>query len=305
MTTTIDAAPVIDATAIDPISGIDTSAYDNATPEQIVEWNRVFAPLAPLAQEIEGNGAGDNGTGPSLFPATMSARALAMAVIAAMVWIVEGIRPVGLTVIGSRPKRGKSWLELLIAVCVAMGQALFGVFAVTSGAVLYLALEDSAGRMKRRLEILGLGHPTNLEFAFTWPRLDKGGLQALRAWLECHPDAREIVIDTWPRIKPPRPRGADPYESDYGAMAILQGLALEFGVAIVLVLHQRKAPDDDIFATITGTLGNVAAADVIAVLLRKGSRGTLALTGRDLGERTLARGTRASLALPCSTPRRN
>ncbi|MCX7012126.1 MAG: AAA family ATPase [Candidatus Sumerlaeota bacterium] len=224
----------------------------------------------------------------STAPKTMSAAALAVAILPPMLWIVEGYRPVGLTVIASRPKRGKSWLELLTAVCVASGRALFGQFAVTAGWALYLALEDSAARMKRRLEILGVGHPEVLEIAFDWPRIGKGGLEAFEAWLQAHVGARSIIIDTWPRIKPARQRNADPYEHDYEARAMMQALAIKHGVAVVLILHQRKAPDGDVFLTVSGSTANTAAADVIAVLQRKGSRGTLAVTGRDLEERTLS-----------------
>ena len=224
-------------------------------------------------------------------PATITAAALDRKEYPEQRQIIEKIRPEGQTVLGSRPKKGKSWLELGFAVAVASGTRALGAFETTAGDVLYLALEDSERRIKSRLQML-LGEepkPERLHFATKWPRLDAGGLDALRLWLEQHPDAAMIIIDTFTRVRPPKPPGADPYQADSEATAALQRLALEFHVAIVLVMHQRKSAADDVFDTISGTMGMTASADVVSVLTRENSgEGRLNLTGRDIEERTLA-----------------
>jgi hypothetical protein len=157
--------------------------------------------------------------------------------------------------------------------------------------VLYLALEDGPSRMKDRMACL-VGDdvwPARLSFAHQWPRLDKGGFEALRIWLRQHPDAAMIVIDTFTRIRPPKDARGDSYQQDADVTALLQGLALEFHVAIVLVLHQRKAQSDDPFDSVSGTLGMTASADAIAVLDRKpkAQEGKLSVTGRDIEEQAL------------------
>ena len=206
--------------------------------------------------------------------------------------IIAGIRPEGLTVLGARPKKGKSWLELLNALRVAAGGLALGMFPVEQGDVLYLALEDSERRMQSRVQTL-MGDapwPADLHFAYSWPRLDKGGFEALRVWLRQHPRASMIVIDTFTRVRPPKDARGDSYQQDADATAQLQGLALEYHVSIVLILHQRKASSDDPFDTISGTLGMTASADVVSVLTRKPKSpdGELAITGRDIEEQRLA-----------------
>ena len=67
---------------------------------------------------------------------------LAKAEFAPPRWAVPGIVPVGLSSLAGRPKLGKSWLALQIAVAVGCGGRLFDL-KIDPGKVLYLALEDS------------------------------------------------------------------------------------------------------------------------------------------------------------------
>jgi hypothetical protein len=59
----------------------------------------------------------------------------------------------------------------------------------------------------------------------------------------------------------------------------LRQLASEFGIAIVVVHHLRKADADDAFDTVSGTLGLTGAPDSILVLKRD-STGHFVLHGR-------------------------
>lgn len=206
--------------------------------------------------------------------------------------IIRPYRPEGLSILAGRPKKGKSWAALSESIAVSSGGLALGMFETTAGEVLYLALEDSEPRMQSRMRTLHGDNPwpTRLHFAHTWPRLDHGGLDALRRWLQTHPGAAMVIADTFTRIRPPKGKDADSYQADSEATAALQRLALDFHVSIVLVLHQRKAAADDIFDSISGTLGLTGSADVISVLTRenKSDQGKLHLTGRDIEERTLA-----------------
>src|SRR5262249_44319705 len=75
------------------------------------------------------------------------------------------------------------------------------------------------------------------------------------------------------------------YQSDYLALLELRALANEFGIAIPVSHHLRKAEADDPFDTISGTLGLTGAVDSILVLKRD-SYGSYVLhgKGRDLVE---------------------
>src|SRR5262249_58141949 len=63
-------------------------------------------------------------------------------------WAVEGILPEGVTVLAGKPKLGKSWLALNVALAVAGGGVALGAVRVEGGLVLYLALEDTRRRLQ-------------------------------------------------------------------------------------------------------------------------------------------------------------
>lgn len=206
--------------------------------------------------------------------------------------IVKGILVEGLTILASRPKLGKSWLALQVAIAVASGAVALGSIAVEAGPVLYLALEDNRRRLKSRLEKLlhGGQAPSDLYLATDWPRLDKGGDGSLRNWVADH-RPRLVVVDTLARVRPSNRRD-DRYGADYDDAGKIKAIADDFGLAIVLVHHQRKLVAEDPLDTVSGTLGLVGAADAVLVLKRERGRhdATMFVTGRDIEERELALG---------------
>ena len=205
---------------------------------------------------------------------------------------VQDIIPEGLTLFAGKPKLGKSWLVLSVALAVASGGRAFGKIPVKQGAVLYLALEDSHRRLQTRLEqVLGDDTPPDaLEFRTEIPRLDDGGILEIRDWLDSHPDARLIIIDTLARVKPRAAKNAQLYDADSDSLKPLHRLALERGLAILIVHHTRKAGADDVFDTISSSTGLTGIVDAMMVLRR--ARGeataTLSVTGRDIEEQDLA-----------------
>lgn len=66
--------------------------------------------------------------------------------------LIEGIMPPGAFFIYGKPKIGKSWLALQIALAVSTGGKVFDRPA-RKGKVLYLALEDGERRLKRRMTL--------------------------------------------------------------------------------------------------------------------------------------------------------
>ena len=128
-------------------------------------------------------------------------------------WAVDGILPEGAFILGGRPKMGKSWLSLSIALAVATGGKALGRAAVQAGDVLVLALEDSERRLQERLRLLLAGDASadvsRLTMRTDCPRLDKGGTLVVQSWLESHPGARLVVVDTLAKVKPRRRSGGD------------------------------------------------------------------------------------------------
>jgi hypothetical protein len=198
---------------------------------------------------------------------------------------VYGLFSEGVTLFAGKPKAGKSWCGLGIAIAVASGGLALSSIPVEQGDVLYLALEDGKRRLKNRLQqILGNGTvPAKLDIATEWNRLDEGGLEALEEWLQSHPDARLIVIDTLKRVRPKGNGRAQLYDNDYEAIAPTADLARRYGVSIVFIHHTRKMESEDPIDLISGSFGLSGSADGVVVLKRGRGRSEAELyaTGRD------------------------
>ena len=144
---------------------------------------------------------------------------------------LPGIIPTGLTILGGRPKRGKSWLMLQCAYALATG-GKFLDHDLAKNKVIYYALEDSPRRLKDRLAKFEPDPDALIEFERELKPLHLGGLDQIRAAAEDH---YLIVIDTLGRSMP----GRD-FSKDAGLFADvlgqLQTIAIEKNIAIVVIL---------------------------------------------------------------------
>jgi|GEM_PF-4354222 len=205
-------------------------------------------------------------------------------------WSVPGILPEGYVLLAGKPKVGKSWLVLALAVAVASGGRALGSVQVEAGDVLYLALEDHPRRLQERLCKIGDAWPERLHLVTVWSRLGAGGIEALEAWLTAHSQARLVIIDTLARVRLPHSRNGDAYAEDYAVGETIKKLADQYSVCILVIHHRRKMDAEDPFDTVSGTNGLTGSADATLVLQRDRSTptATLHVTGRDVEEQTLA-----------------
>ena len=186
-----------------------------------------------------------------------TAEALRTMIFDPIKYVVPGFIVEGLTLFAGKPKIGKSWLLTHAAWAVADGNYTLGGIACEAGDVLYAALEDNKRRLQRRMtKLFGMAPwPKRLTFVNEMPRLAEGGLKFIKAWIESVDRPRLIIIDTLAMVRMPNRKDQNSYDADYTAVKDLRDLAAEYGVAIVLVHHLRKAEADDPFDTISGTLG--------------------------------------------------
>ena len=178
---------------------------------------------------------------------------LQLAVFPPLAHIAGDIIVEGLTLLAARPKIGKTWMALEIAVAIPTGGTCLGDTQCEKGGVLFLALEDNPRRMQRRLTKLLGAHKADWPHVATfhdWPRADQGGVEALREWLAEHPNTRLVVIDVLQRFRKLVMGGKQTYEADYEAVAELQRVASDFpGLAILVVHHLRKGELETIHST--------------------------------------------------------
>jgi len=206
--------------------------------------------------------------------------------------ILPELIPEGVTVLAGKPKIGKSFLALDVCIAVAAGRFVLGETKPVAGDALYLALEDSQRRLKKRMDKLmqAQAWPERLQLHTEWKRLDQGGLDDLVEWCKAHPEARLIWIDTLVKIRPIMGRNEQTYAYDYRAIEGLQRIAGQYQVGIVLNHHLRKmASEDDAMDDVSGTLGLTAAADTIIVMKRHSGLTKIFVRGRDLEEAGICR----------------
>lgn len=209
-------------------------------------------------------------------------------------WAIPGLLSEGLTILAGKPKLGKSWMALNLALTIAAGGMALGSIRVQAGDVLYLALEDRLRRIRDRsakvLKGLSIAAPARLSVAVEWKRQDKGGVQDLANWLGQASDPRLVVIDVWAKFRSPAKSKGSAYEQDYEQLTEVKSMADHYGASVLALHHTRKSAAEDVFDEISGTLGIAGAADGSMVLARARGKneGTLAMTGRDIEEQTLA-----------------
>ena len=203
-------------------------------------------------------------------------------------FIVPNLVTEGINLLAGKPKIGKSWMALHIGKAVAAGGLALGTIEVEPGRVLYLALEDNERRLQARLKTVlqGAEVPDGLDLSTQWERVDQGGLDRLRVWLDGHDDAKLVVIDTLAKVRPNRDSRKQLYDTDYESVEGLAAIANEFSVGVMLIHHLRKGASDDPLDEVSGSTGLTGAVDTILVLKRERSRAdaVLFVTGRDVNE---------------------
>lgn len=205
-------------------------------------------------------------------------------------WTIPGILPSGLCFLGGRPKQGKSWMALQMAMAVGMGGHTLGK-DVAKGRVLYLALEDGPRRLQSRLLKQRTGRGALVDFHTGWEPLTGQGTVNLLTAIDKHGYVF-VIIDTLSRAL----GRAD--QMDLGDMNMvigsLQRIAIDRDVTMLLVDHHRKSAeantDGDVINDMMGSTGKTGVADAVLGIYRiRGQRdAVLKMTGRDIEEQEFA-----------------
>lgn len=201
--------------------------------------------------------------------------------------VTDLVPEVGLTLLAAKPKVGKSWMLLDIALACAGGGFALGELRCKKAPGLFLMLEDSPRRLKDRINKVcaPAGVPAGATAVFEWSR-GSDGIRSLECYLDNHPETKIIGIDVLAAFRPIRSQQPG-YTEDYQDVKALQELAHTRQIATILVHHLRKAESDDAIDLVSGTLGVVGAADHIIVITGNKENGhKLTSRGRDIPDKS-------------------
>lgn len=198
-------------------------------------------------------------------------------------FLVEDIVPSGVNIIAGDEKSGKSWLMLLLAVCIATGQDFLG-HHVDQGKVLYLSLEDTFSRLQQRLfkltDEVGFG---NILLGIQSGTLDSDLIEQLDDAVTRIDGLKIIIIDTLQLIRGDNTTLS--YAADYADVAKLKNFGREHNVSFFLVHHLKKQIEaHNIFNRFNGTKGINGAVDTMFLLDKESefsTRASLYVKGRD------------------------
>lgn len=183
-------------------------------------------------------------------------------------FLVNGILPLGLTLLASPPKFGKSWFSLLLCLAVAKGTPFLGL-GTTKSDVLYLDLEDGDAVLQERIKKLNMGEeaPAGLLYSTEAPTLADGLLDTLNQTLSSNPSIKLIVIDTLGVVLGAQNSDSNQFAQEYALYGSLKKVANAHSIALLVIHHLRKTGDDNNpFNRIYGGVATQAALDTMMVL---------------------------------------
>lgn len=161
----------------------------------------------------------------------------------------------GAWLVVGRPKIGKSWLLLQLALAVSEGGSFLGYRAENLVEVLYVAGEDDDARIHDRLKALGVArapancHVINQQNLFALAKRFAKHIpfaEFLDRWLAAHPTVRLVIIDTETTVRQVwdgergEPDGRRVTETDYRQTRTFDEIGLRRQIAICLVNHASK-----------------------------------------------------------------
>lgn len=207
-------------------------------------------------------------------------------------WLVNGLLPEGLIILGGSPKSGKSLLSMNLSLSIATGIKSLFAFETQKGNVLYLSFEDGERRLQKRLNSISSGlmigkPPSNLFVpdSTNFPDLNEQTIRLIERLVK-EKQISLVVIDTLgSAISGESVSKNYSYMGDYQMMRNFQKLATRNGISVIIVHHTRKTKAENVFDEISGTRGITGAADVNMVLVKNVSGAFLYLQGRDIEEK--------------------
>lgn len=157
-------------------------------------------------------------------------------------WLLPGLLPANdLTILGGRPKVGKTRLAVAMAAAVLKEEALFELPKPAKAAPVVLVTDDqSDGDSASMLEALDLWDHPNLIWSRNF-RISETDLDALLETIKANPGAL-VIIDSLRSISRSMQKGEN--DPEIGAVLYdLKQAVIDAGGTLLLIHHCNKAPD--------------------------------------------------------------
>jgi hypothetical protein len=188
-------------------------------------------------------------------------------------YLVDDMIPEGCHLLIGKPKKGKSWMSLQLAIAVATGTEFMGQ-ECQQGRVLYLALEDTKRRIKSRLratcKAVGVDYRDaggQILFGTSAiedgvPTADKGLYDMIAQALDADPLIKLVIIDTLHKARPQPLKGEGIYAYDRRCVDPLTQILNERpGRSMLIVHHATKNVPEDPYDMASGSMGLTGACD--------------------------------------------
>lgn len=201
------------------------------------------------------------------------------------VYFVENLLCQGLTILAGKSKRGKTYLCLDMCMAISFGRQAFRKLNTRKSDVLFISLEDGEILVQENLRKIqpNLTSLPDMHFIYEgFPRLGDGALEMLKRYLD---DYQVIVIDILGRILPDASRmrkNVNEYQIITDFLGPIHDIVRDREASIIITDHLRKAPSDDEFDAVMGSMAKIGVADHVMLYTRQAeeNEGVLSILGK-------------------------
>lgn len=214
-----------------------------------------------------------------------------------MKWLIDDLLPVGgVVMLSAKPKMGKSFLAMQLALTVASGGKFLGFQAEEKHEVLYIDLETSQRSMKDRISMMTADAPRGLylmtpEEVFEFGNIGNGFESQVDYFLESHKGVKLVIVDTYGLIQGSRTAAQNIYRQEYAEISHLNSWARKKGFTLVLIHHQNKQDDyANPVQGISGSTGITGGLQAYYILSKRDytdTRTKLTIGGKEIAERDI------------------
>lgn len=213
-----------------------------------------------------------------------------------MKWLIDDLLPVGgVVMLSAKPKMGKSFLAIQLALSVASGGEFLG-FQAQKHEVLYIDLETSQRSMKNRISMMTADAPKGLylmtpQEVFEFGNIGNGFESQVDYFLESHKGVKLVIVDTYGLIQGSRTGAQNIYRLEYAEISHLNSWARKKGFTLVLIHHQNKQDDySNPVQGISGSTGITGGLQAYYILSKRDYTDTktkLTIGGKEIMERDI------------------